>query len=139
MYFIPVFCCLRFPRRSRSGPIHAQTDPQTRPCLSRPFLTLTGSMWEGSSTGISTVSKPHFLKVGNNRVLLVVNGEVNRKLLIVIAQSSLLTYNDNSSNDNFNNSLPALDNTNTRTEHIANINTHDCSSCLLATCLVLHC
>jgi hypothetical protein len=39
-------------------------------------------MCEGSSTGISTVSKPHFLKVLNSLVLSLVKGEVNRKVLM---------------------------------------------------------
>src|ERR1051325_8833087 len=62
--------------------MQAQTEPQTRPCLSNSRLTWAGSMCEGSSTGISMDLKPHFLKVGKSRVLLLVNGEVNRKVLM---------------------------------------------------------
>src|SRR5258705_9486996 len=41
-------------------------------------------MWEMSSTGISTVSNPHFLNVLNNLVLSLVKGEVKRNVLIPI-------------------------------------------------------
>src|SRR5437879_4920306 len=36
----------------------------------------------GSSMGISTDSKPHFLNVRNRRVLSLVNGEVKRNVLM---------------------------------------------------------
>src|SRR2546427_564477 len=62
--------------------MQAQTDPQTRPCLSSSRFTCAGSMWDGSSTGISMVSKPHFLKRGKSFVLSLVKGEVKRKVLI---------------------------------------------------------
>src|SRR5262245_22178129 len=39
-------------------------------------------MWEVSSTGISTVSKPHLLNVLKSFVLSLVKGEVNRKVLM---------------------------------------------------------
>jgi hypothetical protein len=39
-------------------------------------------MCSGASIGISTVSKPHFLKVLKRRVLSVVNGDVKRKELM---------------------------------------------------------
>src|SRR5882762_4667581 len=41
-------------------------------------------MCDGSSTGISTVSKPHFLKVENRLVLSVVKGDVKRNVLMPI-------------------------------------------------------
>src|SRR5258705_12783641 len=41
-------------------------------------------MCDRSSTGISTVAKPHFLKVLNNFVLSLVNGDVKRNVLIPI-------------------------------------------------------
>src|SRR5260221_288340 len=62
--------------------MQAQTEPQTSPFLSSSVLTWAGSMCDGSSTGISMVSNPHFLKVGNNFVLVFVNGEVNKKVLM---------------------------------------------------------
>src|SRR4051794_2537223 len=62
--------------------MHAQTDPQTSPFLSNSAFTCAGSMWLGSSTGISTVSKPHFLNCGKSLVESLVNGEVNKKVLI---------------------------------------------------------
>src|ERR1043166_7579301 len=62
--------------------MHAQTDPQTRPCLSNSCFTCPGSMCDGSSTGISIVSNPHFLKRGKSFVLSLVKGEVKRKVLI---------------------------------------------------------
>jgi len=49
--------------------LQAQIEPQTSPFLSNSFLTLAGSMWAGSSMGISTVSAPHFLNWGNSLVL----------------------------------------------------------------------
>src|SRR5258706_9655993 len=62
--------------------MHAQTEPQTKPCLSNSAFTCAGSMCEGSSTGISTVSNPHFLNCGNSFVLSLVKGEVNKNVLI---------------------------------------------------------
>ncbi len=62
--------------------MQAQTEPHTSPCWSSSALTRAGSMWLGSSTGISTVSNPHFLKVLKRAVLLLVNGEVNRNVLM---------------------------------------------------------
>src|SRR3954465_11067700 len=62
--------------------MHAQTDPQTSPFLSNSAFTCAGSIWLGSSTGISTVSKPHFLNCGKSLVESLVNGEVNKKVLI---------------------------------------------------------
>src|SRR5262245_12720482 len=77
-----VFCSSGVPRKSRPGPMQAQTLPQTSLFLSSSRRTWAGSICDGSSTGISTVSKPHFLKVGNNFVLALVNGDVNRNVLI---------------------------------------------------------
>ena len=77
-----VFCCLGVPRKSRSGPRQAQTEPQTRPCLSSSRFTCAGSMCDGSSMGISMVSKPHCLNCLNSLVLSFVNGEVKRKVLM---------------------------------------------------------
>src|SRR3954468_6432210 len=79
---MPVFCWVSSPRRSRSGPMQAQTEPQARPFLSSSALTCFGSMWDGSSRGISTDWKPHFLNFGKSFVLSLVNGEVKRKVLI---------------------------------------------------------
>src|SRR2546425_132760 len=62
--------------------MQAQTEPQTSPSLSSARFTCAGSMCDGSSTGISTVSKPHFLKVLKSFVLSLVNGEVNKKVLM---------------------------------------------------------
>src|SRR5262245_52858863 len=62
--------------------MQAQTEPHTSPFLSSSAFTRAGSMCDGSSTGISTVSKPHFLKVGKNLVLSFVKGEVNKKVLM---------------------------------------------------------
>src|SRR5258705_5394468 len=81
-YFLPVSCASGVPRRSRSGPMQAQTEPQTRPFFSSSACTYFGSMWEGSSTGISTVSKPHFLNMGKSLVESLVNGDVNKNVLI---------------------------------------------------------
>src|SRR5512137_2538266 len=81
-YLRLVFCCLGVPRKSRSGPRQAQTEPQTRPCLSSSRFTCAGSMCDGSSIGISIVSKPHCLNCLKSLVLSLVNGEVKRKVLI---------------------------------------------------------
>src|SRR5260370_8628107 len=89
MYSSAVCCCSDVPRKSRSGPTQAQTVPQTRPCLSNSFFTWAGSMWARSSTGISTLWKPHFLKVGKRRGLSLVEGEGNKKELLPI---SILEY-----------------------------------------------
>src|SRR6476660_5991124 len=62
--------------------MQAQTEPQTKPCLSSSDLTCAGSMWEVSSTGISIDSKPHFLKVLKRAVLSLVKGDVKRNVLI---------------------------------------------------------
>src|SRR6266576_2456625 len=62
--------------------MQAQTEPQTRPFFSNSACTYFGSMWDGSSTGISTVSKPHFLNMGNSLVESLVKGDVNKKVLI---------------------------------------------------------
>src|SRR2546430_218073 len=62
--------------------MQAQTEAQTSPWLSSSRFTCAGSMCDGSSTGISTVSKPHFLKVLKSFVLSLVNGEVNKKVLM---------------------------------------------------------
>src|SRR4051812_26530951 len=62
--------------------MQAQTDPQTSPLLSSSAFTCAGSMWLGSSTGISTVSNPHFLNCGKSLVDSLVNGDVNKKVLI---------------------------------------------------------
>src|SRR6266496_6128449 len=81
-YSIAVFCSAAVPRKSRPGPMHAQADPQASPYLSSSLFTKAGSMCEGSSMGISTVSKPHFLNVLKSRVLALVKGEVNKKVLM---------------------------------------------------------
>ena len=57
-------------------------EPQASPALSNSRLTFCGSMCDGSSNPISTVSKPQLLNLGNSRVLCVVKGDVNRKVLI---------------------------------------------------------
>src|SRR5712692_7684675 len=62
--------------------MQAQTEPQASPCRSSSAFTCRGSMWLVSSTGISTVWKPHFLNVLNKAVLSLVNGEVKRKVLM---------------------------------------------------------
>ena len=62
--------------------MQAQMLPMTKPCLSAAAFTLTGSMCSGASTGSSNVSKPHFLNLGNSFTDSVVNGEVNKKVLI---------------------------------------------------------
>src|SRR5438445_6285788 len=62
--------------------MQAQADPHTSPCRSSSFFTKVGSIWDGSSIGISTVSNPHFLKVLKSGVLSLVKGEVNRKVLM---------------------------------------------------------
>src|SRR4051794_10999959 len=82
MYVLPVSCASGVPRRSRSGPMQAQTDPQTRPFFSSSACTYFGSMCDGSSIGISTDSKPHFLNMGNSLVDSLVNGDVNKNVLI---------------------------------------------------------
>src|SRR4051812_26590878 len=82
MYVLPVSCASGVPRRSRSGPMQAQTDPQTRPFFSSSACTYFGSMWDGSSIGISTDSKPHFLNMGNSLVESLVKGDVNKNVLI---------------------------------------------------------
>src|SRR5437879_4431633 len=68
--------------------MHAQIEPQTIPALSSSLLTWCGSMWSGSSMGSSTVSKPHCLNCLNSFVLLLLNGEVNRKVF----NPSLITH-----------------------------------------------
>src|SRR5437868_1853697 len=62
--------------------MHAHTLPIARLFLSAAAFTAAGSMCAGSSMGISTVSKPHFLNVGKSTVLSVVNGETKRKVLM---------------------------------------------------------
>src|SRR3712207_6035366 len=62
--------------------MHAHTLPQTSPALSSSTLTRAGSMWDGSSIGISTDSNPHFLNFGNSFVESFVNGDVNRNVLM---------------------------------------------------------
>src|ERR1043165_9573075 len=82
MYSIAVSCCSGVPRKSRSGPTQAQAVPQTSPCLSKSRFTCAGSMWEGSSIGISMLSNPQRLNLGNSFVLSLVKGEVKRKVLM---------------------------------------------------------
>ena len=65
-----------------AGPSAAQTLPQTKPFLSSCAFTFAGSIWNGSSMAISTLSNHHCLNLGKSRVLRVVNGDVNRKLLM---------------------------------------------------------
>src|SRR5437660_7613154 len=62
--------------------MQAQADPHTSPCRSSSFFTKVGSIWDGSSIGISTVSKPHFLNVLKSGVLSLVKGDVNRNVLM---------------------------------------------------------
>src|SRR5687767_2909090 len=81
-YALPVSCASGVPRRSRSGPMHAHTLPHTRPAFFSSALMWLGVMWDGSSIGISTVSKPHFLNCGKRVVDLSVNGDVKRKVLM---------------------------------------------------------
>src|SRR5205823_14000360 len=50
--------------------------------LSSSRLTRRGSICAGSSTGISTVSKPQRLNCLKSRVLSLVNGDVKRKVLM---------------------------------------------------------
>src|SRR6476646_9126890 len=82
MYSRAAFCCSGVPRKSRSGPRQAQTEPQASPALSKAALIWAGSTWEGSSMAISTVSKPHFLNCEKSLVLSLLNGEVKRKVLM---------------------------------------------------------
>ena len=82
MYAAPAFCSAALPRKSRPGPMHAQMLPTAMPAFFAAAFTATGSMCEGSSTGISTVSKPHFLNCENSLVLAVTNGLTNRNELI---------------------------------------------------------
>jgi len=56
--------------------MHAHTLPIFNPALSAAAFTFTGSMCSSASTGISTVSKPHFLNLGKSFTLSVVNGLV---------------------------------------------------------------
>src|SRR5881394_546709 len=81
-YSIVIFCSSGVPRKSRPGPMQAQTEPHANPCLSNSAFTKAGSMCDKSSTGISTVSKPHFLNVLKSFVLSLVKGEVNKKVLM---------------------------------------------------------
>src|SRR4051812_24823973 len=62
--------------------MQAHTLPTAIPALSAAAFTAAGSMCDGSSIGISTVSKPHFLNVAKSLVLSVVNGETKRKELM---------------------------------------------------------
>ena len=82
MYCRPFAAVSGVPRKSRSGPMHAQTEPQASPCLSSSRFTCAGSICDGSSMGISTVSKPHRLNWPNSFVLSLVNGDVNRNVLM---------------------------------------------------------
>src|SRR5580698_2503592 len=84
MYLSAVCCWRVVPRRSRSGPMQAQAEPHTSPVLSNSIFTLCGSICAGASMGISTVSNPQSLNMGNSLVLLVVKGEVNRKVFMPI-------------------------------------------------------
>src|SRR5437899_9024567 len=62
--------------------MQAQTEPQTSLFLSSSRFTWAGSMWAGSSMGISTVSKPQRLNCGKSLVLSLVKGDVKRKVLM---------------------------------------------------------
>src|SRR5262245_9121201 len=81
-YFSAVFCSAGVPRKSRPGPMQAQTEPQTRPWLSTARGTWARTMGDGASPGISIDLKPRFLNMGKSLVLLLVNGEVKRKVLM---------------------------------------------------------
>src|SRR5262249_1994070 len=76
------FCCSGVPRKSQFELKHGVTAPQAIPRRSKDALIQCESIFEGSSMGISTDSKPHFLKRGNNFTLSFVNGEAKRKVLI---------------------------------------------------------
>src|SRR4051812_32222589 len=58
--------------------------PIAMPALAAAAFTFAVSMCDGSSMGISTVSKPQRLNVVKSFVLSVVNGEVKRKVLMPI-------------------------------------------------------
>src|SRR5580765_764780 len=60
--------------------MQAHNEPHTSPALSSSRLTCIGSMWEGSSIGSSTVSKPQSLNCLKSFVLLLLKGEVKRKV-----------------------------------------------------------
>jgi len=62
--------------------MQAQMDPQARPALSSSARTWAALMCDGSSMGISTVWKPHFLNWAKSFVLSSVNGEAKRKELM---------------------------------------------------------
>src|SRR5687768_268634 len=79
-----VFCSAGVPRKSRPGPMHAHTLPIARPDFSAAARTFGGSICEGSSIAISTVSNPQRRKVGKSETLCVVKGEVKRKVLMPI-------------------------------------------------------
>src|SRR3954464_11001981 len=61
--------------------MQAQTEPMAMPALSAAAFTLAGSMWLGSSIGISIVSKPQSLNFLKSFTLSLVNGEAKRKEL----------------------------------------------------------
>src|SRR5688500_18407225 len=62
--------------------MQAQTLPATNPDFASSRLTRAGSMWLGSSMGISTDSNPQRLNCGKSFVESLVNGDVNRKVLM---------------------------------------------------------
>src|SRR4051812_28822362 len=62
--------------------MQAQMAPQTSPCRSSSRFTYAGSMWAGSSIASSTKSKPHSLNCLKSFVLELVNGAVNRNVLM---------------------------------------------------------
>ena len=73
---VAVFWSSELPRKSLPGPMQAQTLPIASPFFSAAARTFAGSICSSASTGISTVSKPHFLNFGKSFTLSVVNGLV---------------------------------------------------------------
>src|SRR3954471_6670888 len=61
--------------------MQAQTEPIAMPALSAAAFTLAGSMWLGSSIGISIVSNPQSFNFFKSFTLSLVNGEAKRNEL----------------------------------------------------------
>src|SRR3954462_8869102 len=62
--------------------MHAHTLPIAMPAFSAPAFTFAGSMCDGSSIGISTVSKPQSLNFLKSFTLSVTKGETKRNELM---------------------------------------------------------
>src|SRR4051794_25083783 len=62
--------------------MHAHTLPMASPAFSAAAFTFAGSMCDGSSIGISTVSKPQSLNFLKSFTLSVTKGETKRKELM---------------------------------------------------------